>query len=454
MGSMTTRISQSLWVCLLGLGACAGATHHVASVARTDLACDQLTIAKIADNRYAASGCGRGGVYSKMCGNGHGCEWVRLESATAHRETTGAYANTPPTNGPREVIQAPPPEQRQVIQAPPPAQREIIQAPPPDGQAPGQPPPNAYPTYDPQSQQPVPLSQGDLSAPYEAQIPLAPTAQRSEYPPPAPLEEDRPPPPNPGYQWVPGYWSWGSSNWLWAPGYWTAPMVGYSYVPGSWYWANNYWWYGPGGWARPGATYISIGVQPRPHGYGYTRSFRPHGGYTPPPTRLGAGPVHANGPAPAARSGFVPQASPLYRYPAGHAGSNVGAARMGAAPAQHGSFSTWNSNPTYGNSSSSSFGAASHSPAARVGSSPSFGSPSPSSSFGAASHAPAARAGSSPAFGSPSPSHHFGAASAGSAPVGARPPQMSGPSVHTMPSHTPAPAMRGPAMHHFNARPR
>ncbi|MDB4977715.1 MAG: putative signal peptide protein [Myxococcaceae bacterium] len=337
------------------LSACASTPKQVESVARSDLGCDQVSIAEIADNRYAASGCGRGGVYAQLCGNGEACSWVRLRGAD---NTQGSAGGAVPMGPVREVIPAPPPEQRQVIQAPPPAQRDIIPAPPPPAPQPGSSAPtapdasgsaptssSAAPT-DPATQQAysaqqVPLESGDLSQPFQAQVPLAPTAQQVQYPPPAPLVEQRPPPPQSSYQWVDGYWSWNSNNWLWAPGYWTPPMYGYNYVPGSWYWSNNYWWYGPGGWARPRSTYISYGVRGRPYGYAYTRSFTPRV-TTAYPGRIGAHPAQqAFGHAPSARA-FTPSSSPVYRYPSSTSSPlQAGPSRMGAS--SHGGPSSYGS---------------------------------------------------------------------------------------------------------------
>lgn len=42
-------------------------------------------------------------------------------------------------------------------------------------------------------------------------------------PPPAPMREDRPPPPNPQASWVAGYWHWTGMQYAWIPGHWEAP---------------------------------------------------------------------------------------------------------------------------------------------------------------------------------------------------------------------------------------
>ena len=80
MASMTIR--SPYWGLMALLSACAGTPTQVNSVARSDLGCDDIEISQIADNRYAASGCGRAGVYAKVC-KGEGCTWARLRSATA-----------------------------------------------------------------------------------------------------------------------------------------------------------------------------------------------------------------------------------------------------------------------------------------------------------------------------------------------------------------------------------
>lgn len=350
--SARTRLGSVLPLAALWLGACGGTPRQVESVARADLGCEQLSIEEIAKNRYAASGCGKGGVYAQLCGDAEGCQWVRLRGAEPQLAATSggvSMPQQPPQQ--REIIQAPPPAPREIIQAPPPAppaQRQIIPAPPPDTQAPSAAPaapgaPTSAAPLDARTQQAygaqqTPLTQGELSQPYQTDVPLQPTAQQVQYPPPEPLPEDRPPPPAPNYQWVGGYWSWGNSNWLWAPGYWTPPMYGYSYVPGSWYWANNYWWYGPGGWARPNSTYIAYGPGARPYRHAYTRSFTPHHATPAYPGRIGAGPAHPQSVAHAPGNGFQPQGSPLYRYPSSLSSPVTRSSGVSHMPSNHTSY--------------------------------------------------------------------------------------------------------------------
>jgi hypothetical protein len=289
---------------------CASTPKEVVSVARADLACDQVEIAEVSKNRFAATGCGKGAVYMHLCSGGAGCQWARLRGVGEVPETSGgvsaAAPNTPAP--PREIIAAPPPAQREVIPAPPPgesAPREIIPAPPPQDGA----------------LKETPLSQGTLSDPYQAEVPATPTVQRVEYPPPAPLVETPPPAPVHTHIWVGGYWWWANASWVWAPGYWCPPRPGFAYVPGRWYWASNYWWYGPGGWARPGSTVIAYHPAPRPVRVVAVRSFTPNRVYGAPvvaPRYAGSlvqgGSRVRVAPAPAPRA-FAPRSSPMYRYP-------------------------------------------------------------------------------------------------------------------------------------------
>lgn len=45
----------------------------------------------------------------------------------------------------------------------------------------------------------------------------------SNAPPPRPRMERRTPPPGPGQNWVPGYWSWNGTRHDWTAGHWEAP---------------------------------------------------------------------------------------------------------------------------------------------------------------------------------------------------------------------------------------
>ncbi len=303
---------------------CAATPKQVVNIARADLACPSAEVTQIGGDRYGASGCGRGAVYTRLCDDA-GCRWGRLR----HGHETAIAGQLQPASA------APAPEEREVLAAPAPATREIIPAPPPGGAdapplvapvaapdasaapatptAPGAPGAALAPAATPT---PVPLSEGELSAPYDATVPERPQPQQTAYAPPQPLVDDRSPPPAPYYQWVGGYWSWGASGWVWLPGYWCAPVMGYSYMPGYWYWSSSYWWYWPGGWARPGTRTIVVQTAPRPQRIVRVRGFTPRsgGGTSGRASVASAAPAHGVGRA-SPMTGFRPASSPLLHYP-------------------------------------------------------------------------------------------------------------------------------------------
>ena len=320
-----------LSVCWVG---CAGAQKSVQNVAEHDLACDKVEVSKLGDDRFAAAGCGRGAVYKESCDDG-GCRWGRMRHG---HEDELARENQPPmlAPGPREVLPAPAPAQREVTPAPPPQQREVIPAPPPgaanDTQNPAASSGGEAPASDAAlASQVTPLSEGQLSDPYEATVPAEPTTQQVAYPPPAPLYETRPPAPYVTYVWVPGYWWWATAGWTWLPGYWCAPRPGFAFVAGGWYWGAGWWWYSPGGWAYPGTTTVVYAPPPRPNRVVTVRTFHPQRTVRPAPAPGRVAGVR--GLAPAARSpalrpstsaasptvrpgsAYRPTGSPLVRYP-------------------------------------------------------------------------------------------------------------------------------------------
>ena len=244
MASFLSRSCAVLIAALPALGGCAGSVPApLSAAARHDLQCEQVEVSEAGRDRYAASGCGRGVLYAKSCGD-KGCAWTRLPTGAETPPTTaGSEQYTAAPAPPREIIQAPPPAQREVIAAPPPADaqmRQVIPAPPPaNAEAPNAPQSDAAAAPQPYAPEQTPLAQGDLSDPYQAEVPAAPAVMRSEYPPPAPLVEPRPAPPQPSYVWVTGYWWWNTPAWVWAPGYWCAPRYGYNYLAGGWYWSSK-----------------------------------------------------------------------------------------------------------------------------------------------------------------------------------------------------------------------
>ena len=84
---------------------------------------------------------------------------------------------------------------------------------------------------------------------------------------PAPIREDVPRPPGPGYAWVQGHWTWRGNGWAWQSGYWYAgavrpmpaliveeviapPGAGHFWVPGHWMWRGADWMWVRGHWHR------------------------------------------------------------------------------------------------------------------------------------------------------------------------------------------------------------
>jgi hypothetical protein len=416
-GPVLVRVLLTASSALLS-AACASTPKPILSVARYDLGCADVSAVKLPSGAYAASGCGKGAVYAYAC-DGGGCRYGRLRHGH-ESEVAGANSGASATPAAAVPQPAPAPNTREVLPAPAPAAapREIIPAPAPAAAAPA-----SSQATDDQAPQPVPVA-ADLSQPYQAQVPIEQTAQRSAYPPPAPLVETRPLAPAPSYVWVGGYWWWGMSAWTWVPGYWCSPMYGYAYVPGGWYWSSGAWWYGPGGWARPGSRVIVQHVH-RPSPLATVRSYGGYGGHAAHTQRAGDGaPVRIGGaggptvvrptqggygtgravaPSP---SGFRPQSSPLYRYPSTsertmtgatlgmHQGSQFGYGRVGRVVAVP---SHTSSAPAIGRGGamggpvrvtpypqahgSSSSGGVSGSSGFR-GSSPGYGGVSPRASFG------------------------------------------------------------------------
>jgi hypothetical protein len=66
-------------------------------------------------------------------------------------------------------------------------------------------------------------------------------------PPPAPVREDRPPPPTPSAAWVGGYWHWTGMHYSWIPGHWEAAPPGqwsapvYSAHDGKYFYESGRW---------------------------------------------------------------------------------------------------------------------------------------------------------------------------------------------------------------------
>ncbi len=77
---------------------------------------------------------------------------------------------------------------------------------------------------------------------------------------------------NPNYQWIPGYWGYGSAGYYWIPGTWmAAPQYGMLWTPGYWgYQAaqNNYGW-NQGYWGRTVGYYGGVNYGGGYYGNGF-----------------------------------------------------------------------------------------------------------------------------------------------------------------------------------------
>ncbi|MGA7249321.1 MAG: hypothetical protein WBW89_16385, partial [Candidatus Cybelea sp.] len=83
-------------------------------------------------------------------------------------------------------------------------------------------------------------------------------------PPPLPVYA-QPAAPYPNYQWIPGYWGWGSAGYYWIPGYWVPPpVVGYYWTPGYWGYFNGAYVWNAGYWGPTVGFYGGIN-----YGFGY-----------------------------------------------------------------------------------------------------------------------------------------------------------------------------------------
>jgi hypothetical protein len=70
-------------------------------------------------------------------------------------------------------------------------------------------------------------------------------------PPPAPMEEGRPPPPVPRSTWVAGYWHWTGMQYTWIPGHWEVVAPGREWRAPRYSLRDGTYFYEPGGWVGP-----------------------------------------------------------------------------------------------------------------------------------------------------------------------------------------------------------
>jgi len=117
---------------------------------------------------------------------------------------------------------------------------------------------------------PAPVVSGDPDVPINEGIvgttPL-PADYFAETAPPAPVIEDKPPPPQPSYAWVPGYWWWSrtSKHYAWVAGGWRNPPPEHIWTPGAWTLGSpaHYSWR-PGFWGPKGYVAEVIETAPPP----------------------------------------------------------------------------------------------------------------------------------------------------------------------------------------------
>jgi hypothetical protein len=117
---------------------------------------------------------------------------------------------------------------------------------------------------------PAPVVSGDPDVPVNEGIvgtPPLPADYSADTAPPAPVIEDKPPPPQPSYTWVPGYWWWSrtSKHYAWVAGAWRNPPPDHVWTPGSWALGTpgHYFWH-PGVWGPKGYVAEVIETAPPP----------------------------------------------------------------------------------------------------------------------------------------------------------------------------------------------
>jgi hypothetical protein len=69
-------------------------------------------------------------------------------------------------------------------------------------------------------------------------------------PPPEPMREARPGPPDAQSVWVAGYWHWSGMQYTWIPGHWESAPAGASWRAPRYSIREGTYFYEPGGWSR------------------------------------------------------------------------------------------------------------------------------------------------------------------------------------------------------------
>ena len=85
----------------------------------------------------------------------------------------------------------------------------------------------------------------------EAGVAASTTGVAVTGPPPEPMRETRPPPPDAQAVWVAGYWHWSGMQYTWIPGHWENAPPGASWRAPRYSIREGTYFYEPGSWSRP-----------------------------------------------------------------------------------------------------------------------------------------------------------------------------------------------------------
>jgi hypothetical protein len=85
----------------------------------------------------------------------------------------------------------------------------------------------------------------------EAGVSASTTGVAVTGPPPQPMRETRPPPPDAQAVWIAGYWHWSGMQYTWIPGHWENAPPGASWRAPRYSIREGTYFYEPGSWSRP-----------------------------------------------------------------------------------------------------------------------------------------------------------------------------------------------------------
>jgi hypothetical protein len=85
----------------------------------------------------------------------------------------------------------------------------------------------------------------------EAGVSASTTGVAVTGPPPEPMRETRPLPPDAQAVWVAGYWHWSGMQYTWIPGHWENAPPGARWRAPRYSIREGTYFYEPGGWSRP-----------------------------------------------------------------------------------------------------------------------------------------------------------------------------------------------------------